>query len=84
MDVRSWIEGWPVYRQCSAPASPRAEHSQSRSEMGRVTVRRPVLTLSAQGERGRVDALAGEEPLELRVGGRPLAVTMRTPATTSS
>ncbi|MBA2470988.1 MAG: formate dehydrogenase accessory sulfurtransferase FdhD [Pseudonocardiales bacterium] len=47
--------------------------------MGRVTVRRPVLTLSAQGERRRVDALAGEEPLELRVGGRPLAVTMRTP-----
>ncbi|MFY9807922.1 MAG: formate dehydrogenase accessory sulfurtransferase FdhD [Pseudonocardiaceae bacterium] len=47
--------------------------------MGRVTVRRPVLTLSAQGERRRLDALAGEEPLELRVGGRPLAVTMRTP-----
>ena len=47
--------------------------------MGRVTVRRPVLTLSAQGERRRVDALAGEEPLELRVGGRALAVTMRTP-----
>ena len=27
----------------------------------------------------RPDALAAEEPLELRVGGRPLAVTMRTP-----
>lgn len=47
--------------------------------MGRVTVRRPVLTLSPQGERRRQDALAGEEPLELRVGTRPLAVTMRTP-----
>ena len=47
--------------------------------MGRVTVRRPVLTLSARGERRRIDALAGEEPLELRVGGRALAVTMRTP-----
>ncbi len=49
--------------------------------MGRVTVRRPVLTLSTQGERCRYDydALAGEEPLELRVGGRSLAVTMRTP-----
>lgn len=47
--------------------------------MGRVTVRRPVLTLSAHGERDRLDALAGEEPLELRVNGGPLAVTMRTP-----
>lgn len=27
----------------------------------------------------RRDALAGEEPLEIRVGGAPLAVTMRTP-----
>jgi FdhD protein len=27
----------------------------------------------------RPDALAAEEPMELRVGGRPLAVTMRTP-----
>lgn len=47
--------------------------------MGRVTVRRPVLTLSADGSRTRQDALAAEEPLELRVGGRALAVTMRTP-----
>ncbi|HKR51256.1 MAG TPA: formate dehydrogenase accessory sulfurtransferase FdhD [Pseudonocardiaceae bacterium] len=47
--------------------------------MGRVTVRRPVLTLSARGERQRHDTLAAEEPLELRVGGRALAVTMRTP-----
>jgi FdhD protein len=51
--------------------------------MGRVTVRRPVLALSADGgglrERRRPDALAGEEPLELRIDGEPLAVTMRTP-----
>ena len=47
--------------------------------MGRVTVRRPVLRLSADGERRRQDALAAEEPLEIRVGGRALAVTMRTP-----
>lgn len=47
--------------------------------MGRVTVRRPVLKLSHQGERHRPDALAAEEPLELRVDGKPLAVTMRTP-----
>jgi FdhD protein len=47
--------------------------------MGRVTVRRPVLRLSARGENRRPDALAAEEPLEIRVDGRALAVTMRTP-----
>src|SRR3954454_20107028 len=47
--------------------------------MGRVTVRRPVRRISATGDRRRVDALAAEEPLELRVGGKALAVTMRTP-----
>ena len=50
--------------------------------MGRVTVRRPVLRLSTEPgavNRRRQDALAAEEPLELRVGGKPLAVTMRTP-----
>lgn len=47
--------------------------------MGRVTVRRPVLTLSADGSRRRQVALAAEEPLELRVDGKALAVTMRTP-----
>jgi FdhD protein len=47
--------------------------------MGRLIARRPVLRLSADGERTRPDSIAVEEPLELRVGGRPLAVTMRTP-----
>ncbi|WP_026065751.1 formate dehydrogenase accessory sulfurtransferase FdhD [Actinoalloteichus spitiensis] len=47
--------------------------------MGRVTVRRPVLKVSPAGARRRPDALAAEEPLELRVGGGALAVTMRTP-----
>jgi FdhD protein len=47
--------------------------------MGRVTVRRPVLRLSEEGSKRRQDALAAEEPLELRVGGKALAVTMRTP-----
>ena len=47
--------------------------------MGRLTVRRPVVRLSL-GHRGtRPDRLAVEEPMELRVGGRALAVTMRTP-----
>jgi FdhD protein len=47
--------------------------------MGRVTVRRPVLRLSADGERRRPDTLAAEEPFEIRVNGTALSVTMRTP-----
>ncbi|MEV6244041.1 formate dehydrogenase accessory sulfurtransferase FdhD [Lentzea sp. NPDC051838] len=47
--------------------------------MGRVTVRRAVERVSSNGRRRRVDALAAEEPLELRVDGKALAVTMRTP-----
>lgn len=47
--------------------------------MGRVTVRRPVRMLSGNGQRSRPDALAAEEPLEIRVNGKALAVTMRTP-----
>lgn len=48
--------------------------------MGRITARRPVvrITLGA-GETRRPDTLAVEEPLEIRVGGTPLVVTMRTP-----
>jgi FdhD protein len=48
--------------------------------MGRVTARRPVVRLAAgRPPTRRPDALAVEEPMELRVDGRPLAVTMRTP-----
>src|SRR5699024_8649524 len=47
--------------------------------MGRVTVRRPVRMLSANGQHNRPDALAAEEPMELRVDGGALTVTMRTP-----
>jgi FdhD protein len=47
--------------------------------MGRVTVRRPVVRVREQGVNRRPDALAAEDPLELRVDGRALAVTMRTP-----
>jgi len=47
--------------------------------MGRVTTRRPVLRVSADSTRTRPDTLAAEEPLEIRVNGRPLTVTMRTP-----
>jgi FdhD protein len=47
--------------------------------MGRLISRRPVLRLTPDGGRTRPDSIAVEEPLELRVDGRALAVTMRTP-----
>ncbi len=51
--------------------------------MGRLTSRTPV-TRIALGEddvavRRRADTLVVEEPLEIRIGGEPLTVTMRTP-----
>ncbi len=48
--------------------------------MQRAIVRRRIQTMSAAGEvRHRPDQLAGEEPLEIRLAGRPFSVTMRTP-----
>lgn len=41
--------------------------------------RRRVLSLDGQDGHQRVDDLAAEEPLEIRVGGASVAVTMRTP-----
>lgn len=43
-------------------------------------MRRPVHRITAdQPAQRRIDTLAVEEPLEIRIGGVPLAVTMRTP-----
>lgn len=47
--------------------------------MGRVTERRRIERWTAAGRTERVDTLAVEEPLEIRIGGRALTVTMRTP-----
>ena len=47
--------------------------------MGRATVRRRVLRIRESVHSHRPDTLAAEEPMEIRVGGRPLTVTMRTP-----
>jgi len=48
--------------------------------VGRITSRTPVVTVRLGHEsRRHADVLAVEEPLEIRVAGEPLAVTMRTP-----
>lgn len=39
----------------------------------------PVEVLRLPGGQGERDLVAVEEPLEIRIGGRPVAVTMRTP-----
>lgn len=51
--------------------------------MGRITARTKVVHVTVGDEEDvavrRMDTLAAEEPLEIRVGGEPLTVTMRTP-----
>jgi len=47
--------------------------------VGRVTARRPVRRIGPDGDVRRPDTLAVEEPLEIRIGGESLVVTMRTP-----
>jgi FdhD protein len=47
--------------------------------VGRVTSRTPVLRIRGEHRTTRPDTVAAEEPLEIRLSGTPLAVTMRTP-----
>jgi FdhD protein len=47
--------------------------------VGRVTARRRVHHVSAGESVDRPDTLVVEEPLEIRVNGQPITVTMRTP-----
>jgi len=47
--------------------------------VGRVTSRYRIVRMADGVATARPDSLAAEEPLEIRVGGRPLTVTMRTP-----
>src|SRR4029453_5954719 len=49
------------------------------SLVGRVTSRTPVLRIRGPVRTQRPDTVAAEEPLEIRLAGTPLAVTMRTP-----
>ncbi|WP_171166929.1 formate dehydrogenase accessory sulfurtransferase FdhD [Streptomyces sp. I05A-00742] len=47
--------------------------------MGRVTARRRVIRIRDGAVNARSDTLVAEEPLEIRLNGKPLAITMRTP-----
>ncbi|WP_141012657.1 formate dehydrogenase accessory sulfurtransferase FdhD [Nocardioides sambongensis] len=47
--------------------------------MGRLTARRRIVRIRQGAVVDRADTLAVEEPMEIRVAGRALAVTMRTP-----
>ncbi|MEU6289252.1 formate dehydrogenase accessory sulfurtransferase FdhD [Streptomyces sp. NPDC046988] len=47
--------------------------------MGRVTERRKVIRVRDGAVTTRPDTLVAEEPLEIRLNGKPLAITMRTP-----
>ncbi|MFF2655273.1 formate dehydrogenase accessory sulfurtransferase FdhD [Streptomyces sp. NPDC058045] len=47
--------------------------------MGRVTERRRVIRIRDGRASVRPDTLVAEEPLEIRLNGKPLAITMRTP-----
>jgi len=47
--------------------------------MGRVTERRRILRIRNGAVGARSDTLVAEEPLEIRLDGKPLAITMRTP-----
>ncbi|WP_028813039.1 formate dehydrogenase accessory sulfurtransferase FdhD [Streptomyces flavidovirens] len=47
--------------------------------MGRVTERRRVIRVRDGAVSTRPDTLVAEEPLEIRLNGKPLAITMRTP-----
>ncbi|MFG2681523.1 formate dehydrogenase accessory sulfurtransferase FdhD [Streptomyces sp. NPDC048392] len=47
--------------------------------MGRVTERRKVIRVRDGAVSTRPDTLVAEEPLEIRLNGKPLAITMRTP-----
>ncbi|MFI1358557.1 formate dehydrogenase accessory sulfurtransferase FdhD [Streptomyces sp. NPDC020898] len=47
--------------------------------MGRVTERRKVIRIRDGAVSTRPDTLVAEEPMEIRLNGKPIAITMRTP-----
>src|SRR5690606_5458737 len=57
----------------------RTPYPPAQRRMSRVTARRRMRRITPAGEITRPDTLAVEEPLEIRVRGESLTVTMRTP-----
>src|SRR5439155_20367565 len=82
----SWLRGWAT-RGCHPgrpPSSHSARHLGSRVYASRVSEAPPYSTLEVRarrlpGGREEDDLVAVEEPLEIRIAGKPVAVTMRTP-----
>src|ERR1700709_605117 len=70
---------WTTPPSSRTRRSPRRSSSDSSTQMGRVTARRPACHLTADAVTTRPETLAVEEPLELRVNGSAITVTMRTP-----
>ena len=75
---------WPPRETDSTPSqtAEREDGPWSRGkvvDVGRVTDRRLVTRYDAGQSVTRPDTLAVEEPLEIRVDGTPISVTMRTP-----
>src|SRR5918912_157194 len=67
-------------RRRSTYAGWRQARAREAAMAGRGVAERRVLKVGAGGAARRArDRLAVEEPLELRVAGRPVGVTMRTP-----
>ena len=56
-----------------------ADPSPPRTAPGRAAAARQVVRIEGGARRTRSDVLAGEEPMELRVDGQTVSVTMRTP-----
>src|SRR5919201_863270 len=67
------------YRPPRYRLSRRPHHTHRTDRMGRVTERRRVLRIRDGAVSTRPDTLVAEEPLEIRLNGKPLAITMRTP-----
>src|SRR4029453_5374084 len=71
----------PARRPCTAATAPRRHRRGVGTVLpgGRVTTRTPALRIRGAGPTPRPATVAAEEPLEIRLAGTPLAVTMRTP-----
>jgi FdhD protein len=50
-----------------------------RTNVGTSVIEVPVIDINGEGRVTRLDSLAIEEPLEIRIGDRSISVTMRTP-----